>query len=83
MQTQKTGREERPPAQFWLLFLNVFSPPPGLALLNWASQECYFCFAWHPHSGPQTFLCSILGGFFLPYLLVTIILHWFFPVLTT
>ena len=29
--TQKTQREEKP-AQFWLLFLYVFSPPPELAL---------------------------------------------------
>ena len=37
MPTQKTRREERPLAQFWLLFLYVFSPPPGPALckLGW------------------------------------------------
>ena len=29
--TQKTQREEKP-AQFWLLFLYVFSPPPEPAL---------------------------------------------------
>ena len=32
MLTQKTKREERPPTQLWLLFLYVFSPPPGPAL---------------------------------------------------
>ena len=32
MPTQKTQREEKPPDQFWLLFLYVFSPPPGPAL---------------------------------------------------
>ena len=32
MPTQKTQREERPPTQFCLLFLYVFSPPPGPAL---------------------------------------------------
>ena len=31
MPTQNTRREERPPAM-WLLFLYVFSPPPGPAL---------------------------------------------------
>ena len=30
--TQKTQREERPEAQFWLLFLYAFSPPPESAL---------------------------------------------------
>ena len=30
--TQKTRREEKPPAQFWLLFLYVFSPHPEPAL---------------------------------------------------
>ena len=34
MLTQKTQREERPLAQFWLLFLYVFPPPPGSALCN-------------------------------------------------
>ena len=32
MPIQKTLREERLPDQFWLLFLYVFSPPPGPAL---------------------------------------------------
>ena len=27
-QTQKKRREEKPEAQFWLLFLYIFSPPP-------------------------------------------------------
>ena len=30
--TQKTQREEKPEAQFWLLSLYVFSPPPEPAL---------------------------------------------------
>ena len=30
--TQKMQRDEKPPAQFWLLFLYVFSPPPESAL---------------------------------------------------
>ena len=30
--TQKLQREEKPPAQFWLLFLFAFSPPPEPAL---------------------------------------------------
>ena len=38
--TQKMRREERPPAQFWLLFLYVFSSPQGLPSENWASQKC-------------------------------------------
>ena len=34
----KRRREERPLAQFWLLFLYVFPPPPGPALckLGWS-----------------------------------------------
>ena len=42
MSIQKTRREERPPAQFWLLFLYVFFflLPLGLPYVNWASQEC-------------------------------------------
>ena len=46
--TQKTGREEEPPAQFRLLFLYVFCffpslLPLGLPCVNWASQEgCLF-----------------------------------------
>ena len=42
MPIQKTRREERPPAQFWLLFLYVFFflLPLGLPYVNWASQEC-------------------------------------------
>ena len=30
--TQKTQREEKPPAEIWLLFLYDFSPPPEPAL---------------------------------------------------
>ena len=37
--TQKRQRVEKPLAQFWLLFLYVFSPPPSLSCVNWASQE--------------------------------------------
>ena len=36
--TQKMQREERTPAQFWLLFLYVFSfpPEPALCKLGWS-----------------------------------------------
>ena len=41
--TQKFQREERPEAQFWLLFLWVFLLPLNLPRLNWAGQEgCLF-----------------------------------------
>ena len=41
--TQKTGREEKPLAQFWLFFLFAISPPTEPALFNLASQEsCLF-----------------------------------------
>ena len=74
---QKTWREERSLAQFWLLFLCFFLLPLSLPYLNWASQEgCLFI--WGSYSSPRTFLCSIFVGFSLFCLL------WIpFPILTT
>ena len=72
-----TQRQEKPLAQFWLLFLYVFLLPLSLPYGNWASQES--CLSpWGPHSGPHTFLCSIFAGFSLPCLLATAILDSFF-----
>ena len=65
----KDWREEKPLAQFWLLFLCFFLLPLSLPYVNWA-----VCFTW----GPQTFLCSIFMGFFLLCLLATTILDSFF-----
>ena len=73
---KRPQREERPPAQFWLLFLYFFSPHPGPALVNWASQES--CLFYLRFSLTRTFLCSIFMGFSLPYLLATTILDSFF-----
>ena len=58
-------QKERPPAQFWLLFLYVifFLLPLGLPFVNWASQECCL-FYLGPHSGPWTFLCSFFCRLF-------------------
>ena len=40
--TQKTQREEKPQAQFWLLYM-FFLLPLSLPYINWASQEgCLF-----------------------------------------
>ena len=36
--TQKTQREEKPQAQFWLLYM-FFLLPLSLPYINWASQE--------------------------------------------
>ena len=48
--TQKTQREEKKEAQFWLLFIYVFSLPLCLPCANWAGQEgCLFhlmCSFW-------------------------------------
>ena len=38
--TQKTQREEKKEAQFWLLFIYVFSLPLCLPYASWAGQEC-------------------------------------------
>ena len=41
--TQKTRREEKTEAQFWLLFLCFFLPALSLPYVNWSSQEgCLF-----------------------------------------
>ena len=74
--TQKTQREKSPEAQFWLLFLYVFSPPLELPYVNWASQEG--CFTWGSHSSPYICLCSIFVDFSLLCLLATSILDSFF-----
>ena len=40
MVVAKRQSSEKSLAQFWLLFLYVFSPPPGPPYVKWASQEC-------------------------------------------
>ena len=55
----------------------VFSPPPDLPCVNWASQECCLLHL-RPSLRPPTFLCSIFASFSLPCLLVTVILDSFF-----
>ena len=77
MPTQKTPREERPLAQFWLLFLYVFSPPPGPALCKLGQPGVLFDLP-EVLTPAQTFRCSIFLGFSLPYLLATAILDSFF-----
>ena len=64
--TQKTQREEKPKAQFWLLFLYVFFSTPWTSPMETGLARSAVCFTSGPHSGPQTFLCSILAGFFPP-----------------
>ena len=52
--TQKTQREEKPQAQFWLLYM-FFLLPLSLPYINWASQEG--CLG--PHGlWPAWVLCS-------------------------
>ena len=78
MPTQKTWREERHPAQFWLLFFFFFFLfPLDQPYVNWASQVCYF---FYLRSSLQSldFLCSIFAGFSLPCLLATTIVDFFF-----
>ena len=58
--TNPKDMKRKPLAQFWLLFLYVFPPPRGPALVNWASQEC--CLFYPRSSGPLTFVCSIFCG---------------------
>ena len=72
--TQKTQREEKPPAQFWLLFFVCFfllplrsGYPEGLFVLLEVLTLIF---------GP--FLCSIFTGFSLFSLLATAILDSFF-----
>ena len=65
--TQKTQREERSEAQFWLLFLCVcvvffFSPPPSLPDVNWTSQEgCLFHlkFSFQSSHLPLFYFCGL------------------------
>ena len=52
-----------PPLNFGPSFYMIFSPPPILSYVNWASQEgCLFYL--RSHSGPWTFLCSVFCGLF-------------------
>ena len=71
------GREKERERErtLWLLFLYVFSPPWACLMQTGLSQEC--CSTWSPHSGPQTFSCSVFVGFSLPCLLATAILDSF------
>ena len=78
MPTQKTRREEGETTALWLLFLYVFSPPPGFALCTLGQPEGLFGLLEVLNFGPQTFLCSIFRGFSLSYLLTTAILDSFF-----
>ena len=64
MPIQKTRREERPPAQFWLLFLYVFSPPPEPALCKLGQPGVLFVL-------PEV-LTLVLGTSFVLFL-------WAFP----
>ena len=77
MRAGQPRREEKPRGSIWLLFLHIFSPPPSLPYINWASQEGCVCFTWGSHSGPQTFLLSIFC-FSILCLLATAILDSFF-----
>ena len=67
---------ERDPHPFGSSCYMLF-PPLGLPCVNWASQSAV-CSTWGPHSGPQTFLCSLFVGFSLSCLLATAILDSFF-----
>ena len=83
-QTQKMQREEKPEAQFWLLLLYVFSPPPQPALCKlgqpgglFASSEV-LTLVFRPSFvlflQAFSFLCllvtAILDSFFLLYYLI-------------
>ena len=80
--TKKTQREEKPPAQFWLLFLYASSPPPEPALCKLDSQEgCLFSLRF-------SLLSSDLPLFCFCWLLPSLSFshhHYglFFPILTT
>ena len=61
--TQKTQREGRTLAQFWLLFLCVFLLPLSLPYVNWASQEgCLFQLRFLLQSSdlPLFYFCGLL-----------------------
>ena len=68
------GRETPGPlAPLFMCFSSPWACPMQLGLARSA-----VCSTWGPHSGPQTFLCSIFVGFSLPCLLATTILDSFF-----
>ena len=77
MLTQKTQREERPPAQFWLLFLHIFSLPhePALCKLGYPGGCLFYL---RSYSGPPTSLYSTFVGFSPLCLLAATILDSFF-----
>ena len=52
-------RESPLPPLFRCCFL-----PPGPALCKLGLARSAVCSTWGPHSGPQTFLCSIFAGLF-------------------
>ena len=59
---QKTWREEKPLAQFWLLFLHIYLLPLGLPYVNWASQECclfYLRFSLQSSDLPLFYFCRL------------------------
>ena len=74
--TQKTRREEKTEAQFWLLFLCFFLPALSLPYVNWSSQEG--CLFYLRSSLWFSDLCSIFTGFSLLCFLATTTLDFFF-----
>ena len=75
--SQKAWREEKPLAQFWLLFCMFFSSPWACPMQIGLARRAV-CFTRGSHSCPRTFLCSIFMGFSLLWLLATAILPLFF-----
>ena len=73
--TQQMQREEKPRLNIGSSFY-VFLLPLSLPYVNWVARRAV-CFTWGPHSGPQTFLCSIFTDFPF-FLLATTILDSFF-----
>ena len=61
-----------------LLFLYVFFSSLWVRPVQTGLARGALCFAWGPHSGPQTFLCSIFVGLSLLCLLATTLLNSFF-----
>ena len=59
--TKNTQREEKPPAQFWLLFLYASSPPPEPALCKLDSQKgCSLRFSLLSLDLPLFCFCGLL-----------------------
>ena len=81
--TQKTRREEKPPAQFWLLFLYVFSPHPEPALCKLGRPGGLFVLPEVLTPSPWTFLCSVFMGFSLSLSFSHPYFGLLFPILTT